>query len=174
MEQHRRKGCLAWLVNSTPLSFRTAFVQLGLWREFELCTPTHADTLICRDTAHTNTQIAVPTLTSLYTTGSCPTFSPHLGKSPRACPATMAWNTHPWKATEVVGGGTREFGVVRGQDVVGSNFQHDRSGDEKMEGGGTSVWKMQRGMGVWLFLRVSRRCWFDVLGGEKWNWRRIK
>lgn len=36
------------------------------------------------------------------------------------------------------GGGWMDsvFGVVRGQDVVGSNFQHDRSGDEKNGGEG--------------------------------------
>lgn len=164
MEQHRRKGCLAWLVNSTPLSFRTAFVQLGLWREFELCTPTHADALICRDTAHTNTQILVPTLTSLDTTGSCPTFSPHLGKSPRACPASTAWNTHPWKATEVVGGGTQCLGWWGAKMWWVGTFSMIDLEMKKKNGGGTPVGEMQRGMGVWLFLRVSRRRWFEVFG----------
>lgn len=51
-----------------------------------------------------HTQLLVPALTSLHTTGSCPNFSPHLGKSPGACPATRAWNTHPRKVTKVGGG----------------------------------------------------------------------
>lgn len=37
-EQHGRVGCLVRLVNSTPLSFRAAFVQLAFWREFKLYT----------------------------------------------------------------------------------------------------------------------------------------
>lgn len=110
--------------------------------------------------------ILVLVLTSLYTTACCPTFSPHLGKSPRACPATRAWNTHPWKATKV-GGGTQQSGWW---------------GAKRWRVASVSVWglerenegKIQRGMHVWLFCRERTGCWLEGLGGERWNWRRIK
>lgn len=98
--------CLGWLVNSTPLSFRAAFVQLG----FSDGGSDRALLHTCRHHTHAHSHRHTrtnpgPRSDITRHTSSCPTLSPHLGKSPGACPATTACHTHSWNESEV-GGGT--------------------------------------------------------------------
>jgi len=170
IEQHRRIGCLVWLVNSTPLSFSAAFVQLAFWKEFKLLLSNPHT--VCRhiqssDTTHSQAHKS-QTLRWHHSTPVVSAQPPahHLGKSPSACPATRAWNTHPEKQK----GWAVE--ASRGQEVASGEFESVRFGDGK--GGGNFREKnAEENTSVRLIWGEQSGCWLEGLSGERWNWRRI-